>query len=207
MTMSESGKPSVFAVGRDLGRTESGRRVVFMSNVIDWSARFAEMFNFVGMTEEDRQLIKASAPLVLARLGAFNDQLYDRLLEYPQARQFFVTADDQPDGPRIEANKQTMISWMRATMAAPLNDGFIRYLAAISQMHHNTPLHRPGLPSVPPRFIMGVLSFYQTGLAELFEEKMSDMALAWRTSKAWNKWLMLQVEPLLASYMRDEKDE
>ena len=178
-----------------------------MSNVIDWSVRFAEMFNFVDMTEEDRQLIKASAPLVLTRLGKFNDQIYDKLLQYPQARQFFVTADDQPDGRRIEANKQTMISWMHATVAAPMNDGFISYLAAVSQMHYNTPLHRPGLPPVPPRFIIGVLSFYQTALADLLHEQMSDADLAWRTSKAWNKWLMLQVEPLLAAYMRPEKED
>lgn len=175
-----------------------------MSTMINWSARFAEMINFVGLTEEERQLIKASAPLILTRVGQLNDRIYDRILEYPQARQFFVTADDRPDGKRIEDNKQTMISWMRATVAAPLNDGFIRYLVAISQMHHNTPLHRPGLPPVPPRFIIGVLSFYQTAIADILHENMADSALAWRSSKAWNKWIMVQIEPLLASYMRYE---
>jgi len=178
-----------------------------MSNVINWPARFAEMLNLVGLSEEDRALIKASAPIILARAGKLNDFVYDQLLQYPEARQFFVTADDAPDGPRIEANKQTMISWLRATVAAPLNDGFIRYLAAISQMHRNTPIHRPGLPPVPPRFIIGILSHYQTTIADLLHEHMADTALAFRTSKAWNKWLMLQVEPLLASYMAYEEKE
>lgn len=175
-----------------------------MSQVIDWSARFKETMSFVGLTEEERQLIKASAPLIIAQVGRLNNEIYDRILEYPQARQFFVTADDRPDAKRIEDNKQTMISWMRATVAAPMNDGYIRYLAAISQMHHNTPLHRPGLPPVPPRFIIGVLSFYQTAIADILHDKMPDADLAWRSSKAWNKWLMVQVEPLLASYMRYE---
>ena len=96
-----------------------------MSTMINWPARFAEMIDFVGLSEEDRQLIKASAPLILARAGSLNDFVYDALLKYPQSRQFFVTAHDEPDAKRIEDNKQTMLSWLRATVAAPLNDGYI----------------------------------------------------------------------------------
>jgi len=178
-----------------------------MSNVINWPARFAEMVDFVGLSEEDRELIKASAPIILARAGRLNDDVYDQLLKYPQARKFFVTDSDEPDAKRIEANKQTMISWLRATVAAPLNDGFIRYLAAVSQMHRNIPIHRPGLPPVPPRFIIGILSSYQTAITDLLHEHMSDTATALRASKAWNKWLMLQIEPLLASYLSYEQGD
>ena len=88
-------------------------------SMINWPARFAEMVDFVGLSEEDRQLIKASAPIILARADHLNDFVYDQLLEYPQARQFFVTDNDEPDEKRIEANKQTMLSWLRATVAAP----------------------------------------------------------------------------------------
>jgi len=178
-----------------------------MSNMINWPARFAEMIDFVGLSEEDRQLIKASAPLILARAGSLNDLVYDQLLKYPQARQFFVTDHDEPDAKRIEANKQTMLSWLRATVAAPLNDGYIRYLVGVSQMHRNIPIHRPGLPPVPPRFIIGILSSYQTVIADLLHAHMDDSALALGTSKAWNKWLMVQIEPLLASYMSYQEDE
>jgi hypothetical protein len=178
-----------------------------MSNMINWPARFAEMVDFVGLSEEDRQLIKASAPLILARAGHLNDFVYDQLLQYPQARQFFVTDQDEPDEKRIEANKQTMLSWLRAMVAAPLNDGFIRYLVGVSQMHRNIPIHRPGLPPVPPRFIIGIISYYQTVISDVLHEQMSDSALAIRTSKAWNKWLMVQIEPLLASYMSYQEDE
>ena len=178
-----------------------------MSTMINWPARFAETIDFVGLSEEDRQLIKASAPLILARAGSLNDLVYDQLLKYPQARQFFVTDHDEPDAKRIEANKQTMLSWLRATVAAPLNDGYIRYLVGVSQMHRNIPIHRPGLPPVPPRFIIGILSSYQTIIADLLHEHMDDSALALGTSKAWNKWLMVQIEPLLASYMSYQEDE
>ena len=174
-----------------------------MSNVTNWPGRFAEMVDFVGLSEEDRQLIKASAPIIMAHARGLSDVVYDHLLQYPQARKFFVTDSDAPDPKRIEANKQTMLSWLRATAAAPLNDGFVRYLAGISQMHMNTPLHRPGLSSVPPRYIIGIISYYQTAIADLLQQHMSDTALALCTSKAWNKWLMLQIELLLASYLSD----
>src|SRR5690242_7332872 len=178
-----------------------------MSTMINWPARFAEMVDFVGLSEEDRQLIKASAPLILARAGHLNDFVYDQLLQYPQARQFFVTDKDEPDEKRIEANKQTMLSWLRATVAAPLNDGFVRYLVGVSQMHRNIPIHRPGLPPVAPRFIIGIIAYYQTAITDLLHEHMDDIASALRTSKAWNKWLMVQIEPLLASYLSYQEND
>ena len=177
-----------------------------MSNVTNWPVRFAEMVDFVGLSEEDRQLIKASAPIIMAQARGLSDVVYDHLLQYPQARKFFVTDSDEPDPKRIEANKQTMLSWLRATAAAPLNDGFVRYLAGISQMHMNTPIHRPGLSSVPPRYIIGIISYYQTAIADLLQQHMADTTLALRTSMAWNKWLMLQIELLLASYLTDGQE-
>jgi hypothetical protein len=36
---------------------------------------------------------------------------------------------------------------------------------------------------------------------------MDDIAQALRTSKAWNKWLMVQIEPLLASYLSYQEDK
>ena len=46
-------------------------------------------------------------------------------------------------------------------------------------------------------------------LVKAFREvgHMADIAMVLRTSKAWNKWLMVQIEPLLASYMPYQEDE
>ena len=84
-----------------------------MSDVTNWPVRFAEMVDFVGLSEEDRQLIKASAPIILAHAHGLSDVVYDHLLKYPQARKFFVTDSDAPDPKRIQANKDTMLSWLR----------------------------------------------------------------------------------------------
>jgi hemoglobin-like flavoprotein len=178
-----------------------------MSSGTNWPTRFTEMVDFVGLSEEDRELIKTSAPLIMAHAERLNDVVYDHLLLYPQARKFFVTDNDEPDAARIEANKQTMISWLRASASAPSNEGFVRYLVAISQMHRNIPIHRPHLGPVAPRYIIGVISYYQTAIAELLHQHLSDTALTSRTSIAWNKWLMVGLELLLTGYLsHDEED-
>ena len=178
-----------------------------MSNVTNWPARFEEMVDFVGLSDEDRQLIKASAPLILQPANRLSADLYDRFLQYPQARQFFVTDDNEPDDKRIESNKQTMISWLRAIASAPMNEGFVRYLVATSQMHENIPIHRPSLGPVPPRYIIGAISYYQTAIADLLHQQMPDSAQASRTSLAWNKWLMAGLELLLANYLSHDQDD
>ncbi|MBI3325533.1 MAG: protoglobin family protein [Nitrospinae bacterium] len=178
-----------------------------MSTGTNWPARFAEMVDFVGLSEEDRQLIKASAPLIIAHTDHLNDIVYDRLLQYPQARKFFVTDDDRPDIKRIEANKHTMISWLLATASAPLNEGFVRFLVSISQMHRNIPIHRPHLGPVAPRYIIGIIAYYQTAIAELLRQNMSDTAQVLRTSMAWNKWLMVGLELLLTGYLAHDQED
>jgi hemoglobin-like flavoprotein len=178
-----------------------------MSNVTNWPTRFAEMVDLIGLTEEDRQLIKSSAPIIMAHAEPMTDEIYTTFLKYPQARKFFVTDDDEPDAKRIDDNKQTMLSWMRATATAPLNDGFVRYLAAISQMHVNIPIHRPHLGPVPPRYVIGTIAYYQTEIAELLLKEMPDTVLAVRTSMAWNKWLMIGLELLLAHYLLHDAED
>jgi hemoglobin-like flavoprotein len=178
-----------------------------MSNHTNWPVRFAEMIDLVGLSEADRQLIKASSPLIMSHAGRLNDIVYEQLLQHPQSRKFFVTADDKPDAKRIEDNKQTMITWLRATATANLNEGFVRYLAGVSQMHRNIPIHRPHLSPVAPRYIIGTISFYQTAIADILYQQMADPALAARTSMAWNKWLMVGLELLLAGYLAHDGDD
>lgn len=177
-----------------------------MSHIVHWPTRFEEMIRFVGLTQEDRQLIRNSGPLIMKHARHLNDVIYDHLLGYPETRKFFVTDNDEPDEKRIEDNKRTMLSWLRASSAAPTNDGFVRYLAAISQMHVNIPIHRPHLSPVAPRYTIGIIAYYQTAIAELLQQHMADATLATRTSIAWNKWLMVMLELLLAHYLQHDEE-
>jgi hemoglobin-like flavoprotein len=178
-----------------------------MSTVTHWPARFEEMRDFVGLSDEDRQLIKASSPMIMQHARRLTDSVYDHFLQYPQTRKFFVTDHDEPDEKRLEANKQTMISWLRASANAPLNEGFVRYLVGTSQMHANIPIHRPCLGPVAPRYIIGTISYYQTAIADLLHQQMADTKLASRTSMAWNKWLMAELELLLANYLTHDQED
>ncbi len=177
-----------------------------MSRVVDWPARFEEMIDFVGLSDDDRKLIKDSAPIIHAHADGLTKEIYDHFLKYPEAGKFFTTPEGERDEKRIESNRQTMISWLRASVAAPLNQGFIRYLVSISQMHENIPVHRPELSPVPPRYHIGTIAYYQTALADLFHQHISDPAVARRTSTAWNKWLMVMLELLLANYLVHDRD-
>src|SRR5262245_44031827 len=178
-----------------------------MSDHTNWPTRFAEMLELVGLSEDDRQLIKASNAFIMPHAGRLNDIVYEQLLRHPQSRKFFVTADDKPDAKRIEDNKQTMITWLRAMTTAPMNEGFVRYLVGISQMHRNIPIHRSHLSPVAPRYIISIISFYQTAIADILHREMSDPPLASRTSVAWNKWLMVGLELLLAGYLAHDGDD
>jgi hypothetical protein len=178
-----------------------------MSNHTNWPTRFAEMLELVGLSEDDRQLIKTSNAFIMPHAGRLNDLVYEQLLQHPQSRKFFVTADDKPDAKRIEDNKKTMITWLRAMATAPLNEGFVRYLVGISQMHRNIPIHRAHLSPVAPRYIISMISFYQTAIADILYQEMPDPTLASRTSVAWNKWLMVGLELLLAGYLAHNGDD
>lgn len=172
-----------------------------MSEMIHWPTRLEEMVDFVGLSEEERQQIRSTAPIILQHARHLTDNLYSHFLQYPAARQYFVTADDEPDEKRLESNKQTMLSWLRATATVPKNEGFARYLVSTSQMHANIPIHRPALGPVPPRYIIGAISYYQTAIADLLHQHVPDAAQASRASVAWNKWLMAGLELLLATYL------
>ena len=169
----------------------------------DWPARFREMSEFVGLTDEDLDLIRASGPLVQAKLQSFVDHIYDHFLEYPESRKFFVHDNGSPDRKRIDDNKLTMIRWMMNNCLAHINDGFSRYVAAIGIMHYSVAVHRPPLPPVPYKYLIGVISMYQTNLAALFDAEMDNEELAAKTSLAWNKLLMVELDLILAAYVTE----
>jgi hypothetical protein len=174
-----------------------------MTNAIDWPARLAEVVEFVELTEEDRLLIRSSAPIINKHARSLTDTLYDRFLEYPKTRKFFVTEADEADEERIEGNKLTMIRWLRDTGSVPLGDGFARYLRAIGMLHRNLPPDRAQHGPVPSQFVIATIAFYQTAIATLLGQNIPDTDLAARTCIAWNKLLVVELDMLLGVYLND----
>ena len=167
----------------------------------NWSARMEEMVSFVGLSEGDRKLIRDSAAIVMENAGTLAESVCSHFLNYPDARKYFVDGNGEVDEERVDANKRTQITWLRNSSAAPMNEGFPRYVAAVGIMHKHMSTHRPGLGRVPARFVIGTVSYYQTSIATLLHDNIPDPRLASQTSIAWNKLLMYQLDLLLASYM------
>lgn len=165
--------------------------------------RFRELLDFSGVSDSDLTIIKSTGPIIVKYAVRLTNEIYDRIFEFPSAKIFFVDANGRPDPKRIQDNKDTMIQWLYYLAKAPTNEGFTRYLAAISSMHHTVPSHRPGLPIVPPRFVIGTISYYQTRLSEILMDELDSPEEAAKASAAWNKFLMVSLDLLLVAYFTD----
>ena len=161
------------------------------------------MASFVGLTDEDKGLIRASAPVVTEHARALTDAVYDHFMGYPQARKFFVTDDGEVDQVRLDRRKHTLIRWLRESAAAKLDESFAGYLLAMGVSHGYPPTHREHLGPVPSRYIIGTISFAQSAIGDLLLREMADPELALRTSLAWNKILMVELDVLLAGYVTE----
>ena len=174
-----------------------------MRYVVNWPARLEDMVAFVGLTEEDRQLIRASSSIIMDHAQSLTDAVYDHFLNFPQARKFFVTESDQVDEERLARRKHTLIRWLRDSASFDLDENFAGYLLAMGISHGYPPTHRAHLGPVPSRYMIGTISFAQTAIADLLRQEMADTDTALRTSAAWNKLLMVELDVLLAGYLAD----
>ena len=171
--------------------------------VINWPARLEDMVSFVGLADEDCRLVRASASIVMEHAEGLTTAIYDHFLKFPQARKFFVTEDGQVDEERLARRKHTLVRWIRDTAAASLDESFTVYLLAMGVSHSYPPTHRAHLGPVPSRYMIGTISFAQGAIADLLRREMKDTDLALRSSIAWNKLLMVELNVLLAGYLAD----
>ena len=174
-----------------------------MRYVVNWPARMEEMASFVGLDEDAKGLIRASAPMIEEHTVALTDAVYDHFMAYPQARKFFLTETGEVDEERLARRKHTLIRWLRETAACDLDERFAGYLLAMGISHGYPPAHREHLGPVPSRHMIGTISFVQSAIADLLLREMDDTGLALRTSIAWNKLLMVELVMLLAGYITE----
>jgi hypothetical protein len=161
------------------------------------------MRSFVGLSEEDRQLIQGSGPIIMAHAQALTDAVYAHFMDYPQARKFFLREDGQVDEERLARRKHTLVRWLRDSAAADLDESFAGYLLAMGVSHGYPPTHRAHLGPVPSRYMIGTISFAQSAIGDLLRREMRDPDLALRSSIAWNKLLMVELDVLLAGYVTE----
>ena len=171
--------------------------------IFDWPARMQQMADFVGFTEDDLALVRGSGPILLAHAEELTTAVYDHFLQFPPTARFFLTPAGEIDQARLDRRKHSLARWLRHTIDFQLDEQFPVFLLAMGVVHSNPSLERGYLGSVPARFMIGTMSFAQTAIASVLSAEVADPAQALRTSLAWNKLLMLQLDVLLAGYVTE----
>ena len=171
--------------------------------IFDWPARMRQMADFVGFSDEDLALVRASGPILLDRAEELTTAVYDHFLLFPATARFFLTPEGEIDQSRLDRRKHSLARWLRNSIDFQLDEQFPVFLLAMGVVHSNPSMERGYLGSVPARFMIGTMSFAQTAIAGVLSEDMDDPHLALRTSAAWNKLLMLQLDVLLAGYVTE----
>ena len=171
--------------------------------IFDWPARMRQMADFVGFTDEDLVLVRESGPILLDRADELTSAVYDHFLQFPSTARFFLTPDGEIDQSRLDRRKHSLARWLRNSIDFQLDEQFPVFLLAMSVVHSNPSLERGYLGSVPARFMIGTMSFAQTAIAGVLAEDMEDPSQVLRTSVAWNKLFMLQLDVLLAGYVTE----
>jgi hypothetical protein len=165
----------------------------------DMEGFIAEQVAFVGLAEADVELIRRTAPLVLAREAEITTALYDHFLRFPASARFFLRDDGSPDRDRIERRKHSLARWLREIADVVLAEGVPYYLLGVALSHS----HREYGPGgrIPPHLMVGAMSLTQTALAGVFETGLSDPREALRAATAWNKLLLVHLNVLLLGYL------
>lgn len=176
----------------------------YLPGIFDWPARMREMVEFVALTPAELELVRSTAPILLAHADELTSNIYDHFLKFPEARQFFLTEDGDVDPERIDRRKHSLARWLQASIDFKIDEELPVFLLAIGLSHSHPPSHRAHLGSIPGRYMIGTISFAQTALAQLLYRGMDDQAEAMRASTAWNKLLMVQLDVLLAGYVTEQ---
>lgn len=171
--------------------------------IFDWPARMRQMADFVGFTDEDLELLRASGPLLIDRADDLAAAVYEHFLSYPATARYFLTRDGEVNETRLTRRKHSLARWLRNSIEFNIDEQFPVFLLAVGVVHSNPPAPAARHGSVPARFMTGTISFIQTQIATTLAEEMDNPVVAMRTATAWNKMLMLQLDVLLAGYITE----
>ena len=171
--------------------------------IFDWPTRMRQMADFVGLTDADLALIRASAPALLPRAEELAAAVYERFLAYPATARYFLHRDGAVNETRLARRKHSLARWLRNSIEFQIDDQFPVFLLAVGVVHSNPPLPAGRHGSVPARFMTGTISFIQSEISAALAQEISDPAVAMPTAIAWNKMLMLQLDVLLAGYITE----
>ncbi len=174
-----------------------------MPELVDWPARMKEVSAFVGLGQNELDIIESTRELVLSKGEEITAEVYDHFLRFQETRRFFLNEEKAVDDDRLERRKHSLLRWLRGSLDFKIDEDYPVRLLATGIVHSHPPSHRAHMGSVPGRFMIGSMSYLQTLLAEIFHSEIEDREEAHRASVAWNKMLMVQLDILQAGYINE----
>ena len=174
-----------------------------MPELVDWPARMKEVAAFVGLAQNELDIIESTRELVLSKGEEITGEVYDHFLKFQVTRRFFLNEDKAVDDDRLERRKHSLLRWLRGSLDFKIDEDYPVRLLATGIVHSHPPSHRAQMGSIPSRFMIGSMSYLQTLLANIFYSEMKDPEEAHQASVAWNKMLMVQLDILQAGYINE----
>ena len=125
-----------------------------MARIIDWPARLKEMADFVGLGQDELDLLQATSGPILEHAEELTNQVYDNFLRFPETREFFLESDGEVDEDRLTRRKHSLARWLRGSIEFKIDEDYpIRVLA--TGIVHSHPAQPPGPSGSGPRPVHG----------------------------------------------------
>ena len=178
-----------------------------MQQIVDWPARMKEVAEFVGLGQEELDVIESTRELVLAKGEEITAAVYDHFLLFPETRRFFLEEGGAVDDAKLDRRKHSLLRWLTGSISFKIDEDYPIRLLATGIVHSHPPSHRAHLGSIPSRFMTGSMSYMMTYLTRVFQEELDDPKAAFDATVAWNKLLMVQLDIMQAGYINETPTE
>ena len=178
-----------------------------MQQIVDWPSRMKEVADFVGLDQQELDVIESTRELVLAKGEEITASVYDHFLLFPETRRFFLEESGDVDETKLDRRKHSLLRWLTGSISFKIDEDYPIRLLATGIVHSHPPSHRAHLGSIPSRFMIGSISYLMTYLAQVFQKELTDSTQAFKATIAWNKLLMVQLDIMQAGYINETPTE
>ena len=167
-----------------------------------FAQRLASAKAFLGYTDEDGALIRATGDVVLAQSDAIVEAFYDYLLSHRETAVHFARPDGQTDREAVARRHAPLKEWLLLAVEAPLDDQLSGYLAEVGRAHTGRGSGASG--RVNARYLVWSMTFLQLEVARVLADAIPDSATLLAANAAWTKLLMVHLDLFLAVYASGE---
>lgn len=157
--------------------------------------RFETLRRFVGLSENDLELIQKSVQPMAPLLGPLLEQLYDHILSFDHLRDVFFHGQEDPG--LIDTRKEHLTEWFLESASAVADPKkFARFIHAVGHAH--TVSGGSQRNAVPAMYMVAFMGYLQDALCgcitDAFEDNPKEALVL---ARAWHKFLVVQLEMML----------